>query len=215
MDPRYTTREDVARRLDNSIVRYKGTYYYAKLDREESLDLLLYDLSTSKPFTKVSANDIELDISSPELGYCHCLGPELAVFIRRVPYRRQKQGASNENMVYTMHKDERRRGVENSHIITRFFKDMLDGSYKEYKDCLAYFNDTKNDGKTSCLAFSRDFAIGRQTPKQSNLNIYYQNVCIGQILKSKTDIFHKTSLSPEYDNSVFIHNLARYGAMNA
>ena len=145
MDPRYTNREDVSRRLNDSIVRFKEVFYYATSDRDgDTLNLMLYGLDSGKPVTRVDANSPDLDISSPELGYCHCFGPEQAVFIRRGPYRRQKQGVSNENLTYTMHKDLQRRGLGNDMVINKFFGDMLENKYKNYGDCLAYFNDEKN-----------------------------------------------------------------------
>lgn len=215
MDPRYTNREDVSRRLNDSIVKFKDTFYYATSDRErDTLELTLFGLDSGKPVHKVDANSPDLDISSPELGYCHCHGPETAVFIRRAPYRRQKQGVSNENLTYTLHKEGTRRGLGNDLVINKYFKEMLDGKYKPYSDCLAYFNDEKNKDKTSCLAFSRDFAIGKETSK-GPLILYYQNVRIGEILKGKAGVYHSTNLDAMYNNSIFIQFLSKHGAMNA
>lgn len=105
-DDRYLTCGDIEMRLINSIVNYKGVYYWCQLgdpDEHHSKKVRLFPLNDSRlrNSTLVSANDPDLDPTSPELGWLFDLDlSRSALYMTRAPYRKQKQGLGPDNLVY-------------------------------------------------------------------------------------------------------------------
>lgn len=94
-EQRYDIGEDVHRRLDGSIVRYKSRPVH--LSWRDGMQLIAVDLLTNEQI-RVDANDVDLDISSPPIGYVN--DKKYAWYFSRVPMRMQKQGLIPRHCVY-------------------------------------------------------------------------------------------------------------------
>lgn len=93
-DPlRYDTPADVKLRLHNSIVRYKGIPVNVQLYNGSSLVLKAHTLRPNEDpifHDTIHSSDVELDISSPPLGYMNT--PNTSIYVQRIATRKQIQG---------------------------------------------------------------------------------------------------------------------------
>ena len=214
-EKRYENQHDVSLRLHNSILKYKENYYYAMLlDRREDNDgnpiedttIGLHSLNEHKLKHKVDANDPELEITSPALGYCEGREWKQALFLARAPYRRQKQGIGSENVVYYTVQDRISHTPDTGIFALPGFEAMLKNKYIHYQDILSSIVKTAGKYKHISRPFSRNFCVcynqgdGR-TVIQHNLTE------IGEVDLSNSLV----TLYPEHNHSVFSMKLADLG----
>lgn len=87
---RYDRDEDVQARLSGTIVRYQGNpIFIDAVNVRNPLHVLAHDCITKVKFD-IHSSDVELDISSPPLGYVNT--EDNCTYLTRVPARRFKQG---------------------------------------------------------------------------------------------------------------------------
>jgi len=83
--------DDIRARLHHTIIRHKGTPFIAEVDSTGTIGLV--DLVKGELIRRVEPDDADLDISSIPLGYVNFAGrKKLAVYLKREPLRRFKQG---------------------------------------------------------------------------------------------------------------------------
>lgn len=216
-EKRYENQHDVSLRLHNTVLKYKEDYYFAALldrirDRNENGDypadttIGLHSLKEYKLALKVDANDPDLDITSLPLGYCEGQDWKSALFLARVPYRRQKQGIGIENVVFYMVPDTVSRTPNHDHFKLPGFEAMLRNKYVHYQAVLRSINSNLDKHAFIARPFSRQFCViydrqKKQTVLQHNL------VDIGEVDLKTTLV----QLYQEHNHSVFSMKLADLG----
>lgn len=217
MGKRYENQHDVSLRLHNTILKYKETYYYALLLdrpplREEDGEIVddttigLHSLTEHKLKHKVDANDPDLEITSPALGYCEGREWKQALFLARAPFRRQKQGIGSDNVVYYTTYDKVGRTPDVSIFALPGFEAMLKNKYIHYQDIISSI--VKTAGKYDHISrpFSRNFCVV-YNKKDGKTIIQHNLVDIGEVNLSDTLV----QLYPEHNHSVFSMKLADLG----
>lgn len=91
--------QDLPRRLDQGIVRYKGKPFILKIDRGGDKEVGLYKLAGQRFVTKIKVDDPDLDISTPPLGYIQ-YNEHLVAYVMRRPLRQFKQTITQDTVVY-------------------------------------------------------------------------------------------------------------------
>lgn len=202
-EERYVKPEDAYMRLDGSVVKYKDDYYYACSARD-TFKLTLYDLPTKKEKLVINPNSPDLDVRSVPLGYMNDR-PDRALFIYRVPFRKQKQGISPENIMcihdYTPGAE---LSIGQGAIFSLSFYKMLKNDYPDFEELLK----TNLTGKSSFnQAFSRDFSLGYAGGGKDSLDLFFKAIKVGTINKKSG----MAEILPVFNNSVIILKLASYG----
>lgn len=194
----FLTTNDVNLRIHDSVVKFKQQFYYCTGvpddTPENALRIKLASLDGKQKSFLTDPNNSDIDFMSPELGYMNWNAE--ALYISRVPYRRQKQGIGVDNLVYHRDCSNNYDRVTRSMIQTTQFLEMLDNKYTKFDQIfhLAYFE---------TQAFSRDFCVLNEKDKQF---ILYRNERCGTVLKDQ-----KVLLFPVYDNSLFRSKLEQLG----
>jgi hypothetical protein len=210
LEKKYLTHSDVSLRLNESLLRWKGKWFYARYeDGERKVSITLYDLVTGKTVETVDPNSPNLDVSSPQLGYAEPENWRSPVFIQRSPYRRQKQGAGSDNMIYSVNGSGHRGPVPTSWLFTKAFKSMLEGVYPPYMGLVEslnkHFTKKSFDEIYAGRAVSRNFCLFSEAGKK---NIICYNCATIGTFDIETGV---VTLSPLYNNSLFINKLQRLG----
>lgn len=203
---RFATAADVRMRLHDTFLRYKNNHYYALHPGPEdrTINLILNDIVTKKPVITIDANDPELDVTSPPLGYVQYPKWNDCVFISRIPFRRQKQGVSHDSVsVYSVW-DMRERMHSRDYFHTEFFLSNLSGVFPTYGGVLASINKSKET--KIARAFDRSFCILHNKEKETLLQYNCTNI---GVIDTTTKL---VTLYPEHNHSVFTMKLAELGA---
>ena len=90
--------EDLRSRLENSILRYNKMPYFCAVNGE---NLELRDIPTGDLRHTVEPDDFLLDISSVPLGYMNSKHYNCAIYLKRHPFRKYKQGVVLELLTNT------------------------------------------------------------------------------------------------------------------
>lgn len=196
---KYPTINDASLRLWNSIIRYDNEFYWCgppKTDLDNSYNkVCLHDLATNMFVKSVHANDVLLDVTSPTLGWM--MAGDHPIFICRAPYRKQKQGVSNECLQYFTGKTPDYYRLENNALKTKEFYNMLIDKSIPYNE--AY----KIAQKTGLgCAISREFAI---IPKKNYLALYRNLTECGKALPEGVQLLDR------FNNSLTVLALADKG----
>lgn len=191
MEPTYLTPEDVSMRLHSSIIRYKKQFYYT---HAHGMKLKLFNLHTSNQDHTVDANSPDLDVSSPELGFINWDSGYLW-FVYRIPYRKQKQGISHDNLGAISIQEHRTKSVSSDTFMSKAFLDMLEGNYPTYSEVLA---------SKKSRAFCRNYALHFD---KEEIKLLFNEAEIGLYEKDKGSF----ALSDTYNNSVTVMRLASLG----
>lgn len=203
---RYPTREDTHLRIDSSIVRISGEYYYVALNQDTRANNIVAWKITKDGLSpnqeEYSANDDRIDVSSFPLGFVNC--DRSTVFVLRPPYRRQKQGVSAAVLNYATLDDPDRIQGCNLSLTSYQFARMLLNIYPDLEGVLA----TLKSSMYKSHAFSRNFAVYKNA---GELEVFYQTNKVGKVKDSKTVI-----INPEYQfNSIMITELESLGVVVA
>lgn len=189
---RYNSSSDANMRLGGTVVRYKTepVYIHGHVDggscNMRATYLEGFNRRTEKHFI-VDANDPELDISSPPIGYVNTSIND-AVHVARHPYRRQKQGLDVGRL--SIHSP----GMSDSFI---HISDEFNGLAKTIKNIFPTFEEglaLVQTTKTSC-AVSRHLALV-PTGDSSILMLYHLVYPVGFYTKSDKTGF----IFPKYYN---------------
>ena len=196
---KYPTINDASLRLWNSIIRYNNEFYWCgppKNDADNSSNsVCLHDLETGLYIKSVLANDALLDVASPALGWM--MVGDHPIFICRAPYRKQKQGVSNECLQYFTGKTHDYYRLENSMLKTKEFYNMLIDKSIPYNEA---YKIAQKFG-FGC-AISREFAI---IPKKNYLALYRNLTECGKALPEGVQLLDR------FNNSLTVLALADKG----
>ncbi len=188
----------VRQSLENSIIRYQTLPVFVfgvTLDEDtrstatEEVNVHMESLACrdSKDSLKLlcSAEDPDLDISSPPLGYLnfdHEEGPT-TYYLERVPVRRWKRGVCASNISCIDHYKGRVRML-GSWLHSVELGNTVCGIYPSFKgvynEMVNLFDNTELDGGVYCKAFDRDLALGF-IKEVSPLQMIYKARVIGDL----------------------------------
>ena len=198
-EDRYPTINDASLRLWNSVIRYNNEFYWCsppKNDADNSSNsVCLHDLETGLYIKSVLANDALLDVASPALGWM--MVGDHPIFICRAPYRKQKQGVSNECLQYFTGKTPDYYRLENNTLKTKEFYNMLIDKSIPYNEA---YKIAQKFG-FGC-AISREFAI---IPKKNYLALYRNLTECGKALPEGVQLLDR------FNNSLTVLALADKG----
>lgn len=202
-EPVYMNSEDTNMRLDSSIVRYKGSPYWAQATGSKSR-INLFSLIKSEeglPVYEIDANDPDLDVSSIEIGYCNhkSLG---TVYITRAPYRKQKQGLSSVNTLWASVGSSNLKSLTGTQFFDEGIISAILGEYPSVKTVLKSLSD--NYGEWKAEAISNSFCLSAQ-PK-GTIEVYFEQSKIGKL---EEDGSMTGSLG--YVDSILVMKLASLG----
>ena len=217
-EKRYETQHDVSLRLHNCVLKYKQDYYYGMIvprlrteeDRASSDTRIgLYTLKDhGNMVEQIDANDPDLDISSIPLGYMEGQKWNVAYYISRAPYRRQKQGVSSENTRFFYPEEKVEHAFSNDLFFYPGFKKMLKGDYINYHSILASIKKTAES--KVFRPFDRSFCVCAN--KKEGKTILQHNLeDIGDVNLDNGFVY----LYPEHNHSVFALRLAELGVIVA
>jgi hypothetical protein len=158
---KYLNEEDVRRRLDRTIVRYKDKVVLCVLIG--GTVVRLKNCSNGRVVIDTDANDPDIDIGSPPLGYVFG-GDNGAFYVSRLPVRKYQQGISTANV--KIEKDDN--PIQNMHLLIpqdmfqgftlKQLTNTILGEYPSYKDALKNIR-----AGSPAIPFSRRYCISRQS----------------------------------------------------
>lgn len=158
-DPlRYDRGSDVIMRLHDTVIRYRGKPVHVKALSEESLFVKIKYLDKNKFETEhVHSSDIDLDISSPPLGYLNA--NRYAFYVSRIPTRKQKQGFCTEVSNYFVESI----NGHNELNVTKYFYDkpLYDTITNHYPTGPQALEIILSKKDINSIAFHRKFALLR------------------------------------------------------
>jgi len=165
--------EDIKARLHNTIIRYKDEPYLADVDSAGTIGL--NDLASGTCIGRVSADDELLDISSISIGYVNIIHPDykLAVYLKREPYRKFKQGIEFPSLTQKALRDNIS-GVSHHILHSKQFVDAVHGKFPSYKDAF----DLLTKKSFHSVAVSRDIALKKE---RDVLKVYLKDTEVGFI----------------------------------
>lgn len=171
---------DLQARLDRTFIRYDDLVYYCRVD---GTHLLLYrpmDVNGSKPkFINVNKDDEKLDVSSIPLGYMNYNGN--AVYLRRSPTRRYKQGVCPGSLSD---------GQNGDILFTKEFSDSIEGIFPSLRQAIALFNKQQ----AVSVALTQNVAIGLT---EKYYKVYIQEEEVGYIEKNNNVKHPVVNIPPE------------------
>lgn len=198
---KYDTWEDVRLRLNRTICLYRGHPYYVYNEGIDppSRDVFLRELGENqfinrKKDMRVPHDDPDFDPRSPELGYCFFNGE--ALYLSRVPDRRQRQGLSVESL-----RVEPRNVGPGTVFLTKAMEDCILGRHKTLHEAL----DLIDSGDNS-VPIHRHFAVGR-IQNNHMLGLFYRCRLIG----TKDDYADRFTLLPSRDHSYLMKITGKMG----
>lgn len=202
-EPVYMNTEDTNMRLDSSIVRYKGNPYWAQATGNKARINLcsLVKENEGSPIYEIDANDPDLDVSSIEIGYCNhkSLG---TVFITRAPYRKQKQGLSSVNTLWTTVGGSNLKSLTATQFFDEGIIDAILGNYPSVKTAVKSLGNSFGDWKAE--AISSSFCLFAD-PKGS-ITVYFEQSKIGKLEEDNS-----MTGSLGYVDSILVMKLASLG----
>lgn len=172
--------KDIIDRLHHTVIRYKSHPYLCTVDSSGIINL--HDLTNGNLCHKVDAEDEELDISSINLGWVNIADPDfrLAVYLKREPQRRYKQGIQFEVLTQRVLRD----GISTvraDKLSCRGFVDAVLGVYPSFTQGMEYI--TKNGWHS--VALSRDVAIKLEADL---LKVYLKDDEVGYMKLGKSQV---------------------------
>lgn len=193
---RYDTPEDLKMRLDHSLVLYKGQPYFINTSK---LEIYLLDISQGNKLGPISPDDPDLDLSSPELGYC-LTGP-YAHYIARYPFRRQKQGLDVGNLLDI--REESLAPVRRVELNVEWSAvvQAIKGEYKTLPEIWTMFA----RGDFISIPFHRKFALVR-TRDTNVFQVSYAGTRIGLLTRSDNTLV----ISKAYDRCAISEDLSKF-----
>lgn len=199
---RYPSFTDAQMRLNHSYLRYKGEpCYVANINENKLLTIV-----TRKDTISVSAEDEELDLTSPPTGYCVDRASYGTFWTSRYPYRQQKQGLEHHCVqVYQEREDFRIAPTNTPFTKHDIIFDMIEGKYDPFEKAVAKVLSNSLSYKWNAFPWSRNFCLCRITDAKSTLGIKFMGRGIGLFDANSKTAF----ISHKYGNSPVSMELAR------
>jgi hypothetical protein len=177
--------DDVRSRLHGTIIRFKNHPYLVDVEPGTS-SLGLHDLESGDLVVRVEPDDPNIDISSLPLGYVNLEKLKIAVYIKREPLRRFKQGVVIQDLTQRSLSDEGSIGLRHVHG-----KGLVDCVINRYPTMdKALLNITRDGWKS--VAIDRDIAFKRTG---STLSVFLKDEEVGimklgsnRVTIKKTDV---------------------------
>lgn len=209
-EKKYLTQHDVSLRLYQTFIKYKGHFYYVQpptgvtdLEEINSTKITLHDIPTQKKIYLIDANDENIDITSPDLGWTFRTDYTVPYFISRTPVRRQKQGICRENLVATILVQEKPyiNPLRNADLFSAAFVNLLENRKYTFEEAHNHCKSFKQKENSGC-PLNRIFCLLNE-PK--GIFLYKRLVKIGVVINGAV------LLSPEYNDSITTNQLAQLG----
>lgn len=201
---RYDNDNDIVSRLVGTIIRYKNNPFLVQgVQPEYPLHIFGRDISTNKVIESIHTSDVELDISSPPLGYVNTRSE--CAFVSRSPARRWKQGVDPGALDYFWPASEKETSGASSHkfqVNHEGISDTIRGIYPSFDHNL--IRDLQ-DGVYMSRAVGRKLAFKRSRDVK-HLLIYHMSNNIGLFSIEDSSVF----LFPKYDTMHYRNVLAKY-----
>lgn len=160
LERRYENGDDVTRRLHDTVLLLRGEPVHLLYPLSETgLNIGVHSLLTGEFITSINANDSDICLEPPQLGYYNTKGN--ATYLSRIPRRRFRQGLSADSLTYFFENNPEHGwgsgwGTEHFDAII----DMFKNKYPPLGDVTSIFNKAKNT-KNISFAFSRSFCLAR------------------------------------------------------
>lgn len=181
---RYDNPTDANMRLKGTLIRYRGqAAYVTSINDNLYLTLeLLYKKALSHDYIFVHSSDIDVDISSPPLGWANFENTPL--YLMRTAKNSQKQGINPSSMMFfSPLRGSRSMGrfSFNAHSELYSIGDCIDGDFPSFEKAT-----TSGNG----AAFDRDWAVFNPRPRHQSrfYSVYHKTVCVG-VYDKKTGRF--------------------------
>jgi hypothetical protein len=205
-DPlRYDNPHDVSMRLNGCVARYKGEPVILTYIGDDNVLHVNYR-PLRKPNAKwqsIHSSDVELDISSPPLGYLNHVETKAAYYVQRVPVRKQFQGFHSDNSNVEPECEQRYATQRIYHLIkTPEMADTIDNKYPSGDRIIEMM---LSDPSIRSMAFHRKFAIRRD--EIGIFKLRHMTRTIG-FFEPRTN---KCVLPEPFTNPIFERQLAKHG----
>lgn len=191
---RYDSGDDVNRRLHDTVLLLKGEPVHLLYPNNAmGLEIGVHNLLTGEFITSIDANDSDICLEPPQLGYYNLKGS--SVYLARIPRRRFKQGLSADSLSF-FHEGHPESGWGNGWGTEHFdaIKDLFKGKYPTLEEVIGIFNKTKSN-KNLAFAFSRSFCLARV---DEVIKIKHQTNTIGLYIPEE-----RTAYLPELSFSLY------------
>lgn len=166
------TGEDLEGRLHGTILRYNGEPVFC---RAEGDTLELSDIVTGSHKISIEPDDFLLDISSVPLGYMNSVQYKAAVYLKRHPFRRYKQGVILELLDAFLLSYGKSTKVSTSNLRCKGFVDSIKGVFPDVTTAIKAL---KTDTSLNSIAISRDVAFVVDQ-KIENIFVYIKDMAVG------------------------------------
>lgn len=173
----------IYRRCHDGFMRYKDQLKYVQIDEHARKEWFILtdpsDREHQRGMVITGWEPEHMDINPLPLGYCR-VNELNAIYLTRMPVRKQKQLTSPEHLVFNMFPNFRHLNiVSRNHIFTSYFVDMVNNNFPKFKDVTEYLDKSFN----LTIPLHRHFAVS-QGMKDKPL-LLYKNIAIGEFKKDK------------------------------
>lgn len=186
---RYESSADVALRLHGTIAKYKDEWYYCFIE-EGSTRLFLYDNPSGTKKAIVDANDENLVLTSPTLGYIEYEG--LAYFVQRTPVRRQKQQIAAENL-WAFNSYKQKQEIVSSSLFG--CKNIISMLKKDYADSFETAVQRVSAKTFIGLPISQNMAVHRTVYNPTKIYLSYKTILLGRINEENRLVLEKAEMN--------------------
>jgi len=189
----------IHRRMHDGFMRYKGELMYCQVAQDHRKMFYLSD--PADPFhnnkvINVSWQPKDMNIDPLPLGYCRVSNAD-AVYITRLPLRKQKQLTSHEHMMFNRWPDFKQFGMmPREWLHTQYFVECVENKHPSYQEALKWCRSHTH----RLIPIHRHFALARS--QDAKIHLLYKNIPIGFL----EDEHFK--LDGNYSNCTSIHYLA-------
>lgn len=196
-DERYLEDSDVNMRMDGALCMYKGKPYLAYAHGDKRLKLVDMLVNPLEYAYTVDANDEDVDVSAIDIGYVYDESCRTAMYISRIPIRKQKQGTCTTNTYFQLLHSPTWKNWDNASVsmMTKELFKALNGIYYTYDDLVKM--------SATAVPVAKHFAV------DTTKSFFYQNSKIGELIT--VDGIQCVKLLPEYNDSVMTYRLSGIG----
>lgn len=174
---------DLEQKLHDTIIRYKGIPYYTLVDGT-NLCLRSLDNANGKIVHSVNYRDPDIDISTVPLGYVNLDPYKAAIYIKRLPVRRVKQGINAHNTHVEFALGTTRQILDhygrNGLLYNKEFENSILGKFPPLPEALNRLRELYQESEIETntpIAISRD--VGLSMDEQGIIKVFYQEGYVG------------------------------------
>jgi len=192
--------DDVRARLHGTIIRWKGLPYCCDVASGDAT-IGLQDIANGNLIGRVESDDIDLDISSINIGYVNIIDPDykMAVYLKREPLRQFKQGLSIDHLTQKTLRNSVS-SVPKQKIMSRGFVDAVIGKFPSVKEAI----DLISKKGWYSVAVSRDVALKRENDL---LKVYIKDTEVGY-MKLGTDRLIVPKTEQSYYHIIWLNDIS-------